>query len=555
MGSSEQLRQGVKTVLTSLVKLVDGEYHRNHAHLKSLVDEREGLLQEKREQINQMLAMFGFELNADALQSQTYSEPINQQFIVKPQNVFLFELVSNVFRRDNSELRALESKIYDLDKQLANLDHIDNRISAVTSVDGLLQSWWYLKCSYDQLPVGHEYECIRFCHAVHNQAPPHQAPPQINLDSLLHTGQFVLHEALATYIIDKIDAHVHEHQEIILRLIGWWQYQDQGQVDHKLLKELGTYLRAKSSAPSQTLLKSIDFRFLQRFSSESCVDIAQKSFELVQSVPECSTQFHTVRGSFSFMPSESKQAHDMPSEDAIFWGADAHEIVAIVCDGVSQSSFGGEAARCVKQELASAWRQHKNHNLDSIDSIKERIVYPAMHVSQFVTHYLVSEKIKQMQDPLMQEIIDDTFKSSGSQATWSMVYTCGKYLICMWMGNSRIMVKADKLVPVWSTNSAHFSRRLQNDDHRFSDDKIRFSSCLALTPKNNGMRGDVFIDVYDIHQINSLHVFMHSDALEAFAKQLFVSQSLPEYVLFDGASIDDMSLIQLEFTLNISDTK
>lgn len=550
MGSSEQLRQGFKTVLTSLVKLVDGEYQRNHKYLQSRVEEREVLLREKREQINQMLDEFGVELNTDVIQHQTYNEPNNQRLIVKPQNVSLYALVSNVFRRDNSELRALEHKTYDLDKQLENLVHINNRISAVTSVDGLLQSWWYLKCSYDQLPVGHEYECIRCCHAVNNQAPH-----QINLDSLLHTEQLVLHQAFATYIIEKIDTCVHEHQEIILRLIGWWQYQYQDQGDRKLLDELDTYLRVKNSAPSQTLLKTKDFRFLQGFSSESCVDIAQNSFELVQSIPEFSTQFHTVRGSYSFMPSESKQAHDMPSEDAIFWGADAHEIVAIVCDGVSQSSFGGEAARCVKQELASAWRQCKNHNLDSIDSIKESIVYPAMHVSQFVTHYLVTEKIKQMQDPLMQEIIDDTFKSSGSQTTWSMVYTCGKYLICMWMGNSRIMVKADKLVPLWSTDLTYFSRRLQNDDHRFSDDKIRFSSCLALTPKNNGMRGDVFIDVYDIHQINSLHVFMHSDALEAFAKQLFVSQSLPEYVLFDGASIDDMSLIQLEFTLNISDTK
>jgi hypothetical protein len=115
------------------------------------------------------------------------------------------------------------------------------------------------------------------------------------------------------------------------------------------------------------------------------------------------------------------------------------------------------------------------------------------------------------------------------------------------------MVKADKLTHVWSTDSAYFPQRLQNDDHRFSDDKIRFSSCLALTPKNSGMRGDVFIDVYDIHQIDNLHVFMHSDALEASAKQLFVSQSLPEYVLFDGASIDDMSIIQLEFMLNTTD--
>ena len=194
MSSSEQLRQGVKTVLTSLVKLVDGESHRNHAHLKSLVDKREGLLQEKREQINQMLAMFGFELNADVLQSQTYSEPINQQFIMKPQNVSLYALVSNVFRRDNSELRALESKTYDLEKQLENLDHINSRISAVTAVDGLLQSWWYLKCSYDQLPIGHKYECIRCCHAIYNN----QAPPQINLDSLLHTEQFVLHQAFAS---------------------------------------------------------------------------------------------------------------------------------------------------------------------------------------------------------------------------------------------------------------------------------------------------------------------------------------------------------------------
>jgi hypothetical protein len=547
MGSSDQLQQNFKAMLTSLVKLVDGEYHRHQLTLQSRVEEREIQLREKQEQINQELNMSGFELNIDVIQHQTYRETNNHKSTVKQQNVSLFTLISNVFRRDNSELHNLEHKMHHLKKQIEDLDVIRKRISAVTSVEGLLQSWWYLKCSYDKLPLGEKYECIRCCHAIYNQVPH-----DINLDSLLHVEQLVLHQACATYIIDKIDMHMHQHKEILLRIVGWWQYQYQEEY-RRQLDELDKYLRVKNGVSSQTLLKTIDFRFLNEFPSESCVDIAQQSIELVQSIPERSTKFHTVRGSFSFMPSESKQAHDMQSEDAIFLGEDAHEIVAIICDGVSQSSFGGEAARCVKQELASAWLQQKNHSLESIDLIKERIVYPAMYVSQFVTHYLVNEKIKQMQDPLMREIIDDTFKSSGSQTTWSMVYTCDRYLVCAWMGNSRIMVKADKLTHVWSTDSAYFPQRLQNDDHRFSDDKIRFSSCLALTPKNSGMRGDVFIDVYDIHQIDNLHVFMHSDALEAFVKQLFVSQSLPEYVLFDGASIDDMSLIQLEFMLNTTD--
>jgi hypothetical protein len=405
---------------------------------------------------------------------------------------------------------------------------------------GLLASWWFLTCADETvIPTDAKYSFMRICRKMYRR--------EVVDDALIGEVVTIDQVVLSPYVITEVRKHkINYKDKELLQILEWaWLDADEGNIISEITRifaDVKNDLIVCAQMPSAMQgLATKSFAVLVSPPTGQMIDVGKKEFELLQPIPAFQTHAHDVSGWYTFMASESKQTYDVPSEDVLFWCGYDQEMLAIVCDGVSQSSFGDEAALQVKEALFRLWLKWRSTPLDGDlkSAIKNYLVVPAMKFAQKMTHHIVEQRITEIQDTLMKDIIQDTFQSSGSQTTWSMVFTQGNYLVCAWMGNSRIMVKA---------NNAP-TELIASNDPRFDNDKIRFSSHRALTPVHLGMRGNVFMEIYPIQGLDDIHIFIHSDALESVHKELYRDNQLPENVLFECVGIDDLSLLQLHLTL------
>jgi hypothetical protein len=447
--------------------------------------------------------------------------------------------IFNKTTQAQSELVKLNGELAQEHQRYAEIAKKHQHIRALIAMPGLLASWWFLKCTDETvIPTDAKYSFMHICRKIYRR----EAIDDSLIDSVVATDQVVL----SPYFIAEVSqSKINYKEERLLQTLVWaWLDTDEGNVNLEITNifaDVKNDLIACAQMP-----RTMDGLAMKSFAvlaprQDTMIDVGKKEFELLQPIPAFQTHVHEVSGWYTFMASESKQTYDVPSEDVLFWCGYEQEMLAIVCDGVSQSSFGDEAARQVKQALFRLWIKWRSTPLagDLESAIKDHLVVPAMKFAQKMTHHIVEQRITEIQDTLMKDIIQDTFQSSGSQTTWSMVFTQGSSLVCVWMGNSRIMVKS---------NNAP-TELIASNDPRFDNDKIRFSSHRALTPNHLGMRGDVFIAIYDIQRVDDLHIFIHSDALESAHKKLYAETQLPENVLFECVGIDDLSLVQLHLKL------
>ena len=273
--------------------------------------------------------------------------------------------------------------------------------------------------------------------------------------------------------------------------------------------------------------------------SSSNTTSAQKYFDVVK--------MQNYVFNYVFIPNTANQSGNSRGEDALFFTEYQKEIIAIVCDGVSQSCFGDIAAKNVTDALYQEWAKlmlQKSFSHDSIEAQTYKFIKKALFTAGYATAIDVQAKLDNMPNSTIKELLIDANNNSGSQSTFAFCFTFKQYLICAWMGNTRIMFHGNEL-----------EQQINDTDPRFSNDKIRFSSHTDILKKSGGMRGEPVIEIIDLQNCSSWRIVIHSDALEE-SKTLFYQQPVTynanekqsyDNICWDASEQDDTTLLEIYY--------
>jgi hypothetical protein len=271
--------------------------------------------------------------------------------------------------------------------------------------------------------------------------------------------------------------------------------------------------------------------------SSSNPSSAQKYFDVIK--------MQNYIFNYAFIPNTTNQSSNSRGEDTLFFAEYQKEIIAIVCDGVSQSCFGDIAAKNVAHALYQEWAKLVSQQLLSRDNIKARtneFIQTALFTAGYATASEVQAKLDNMPNSTIKELLIDANNNSGSQSTFAFCFTFEQSIIFAWMGNTRIMFRGNEL-----------DQQINDTDSRFSNDKIRFSSHIDILQKSGGMRGEPHIEVIDLKNCSNWKVIIHSDALEE-SKTLFYQQPTSynangnlsyENICWDASEQDDTTLLEI----------
>lgn len=233
------------------------------------------------------------------------------------------------------------------------------------------------------------------------------------------------------------------------------------------------------------------------------------------------------------------------NEDAMLVDMQSNELFCVIADGVSSTPMSNIAAAYVCQHIHVEWKlsmhyhEFDEHNLytKTQQLIREALYQAKYHVNETVQN-IIHDRPKNNISTALQANLDE----KGSHATFALVFTMGSYVVCAWMGNTRIICQSDFKGSIIHPNDA-----------RFTDDMHRFSSHDDTVPNSGGMRGMLFIQIIDMRQVPSWRIIVISDGLDDH-KQHIISHSHVQpqeslhSIIDDAAQHDDCSLIDITYT-------
>jgi hypothetical protein len=290
------------------------------------------------------------------------------------------------------------------------------------------------------------------------------------------------------------------------------------------------------------------------------VDVAQFDNLLALNKPRCgwyagSTLHHQQIDETPFRiscwstPKHSKEI----CEDALIIDIHKNELFCAVADGVSHSVCSYLAASYVCKYLHFEWKTALQNDEFSIFSLREKseqLVREALYQAKFHAHIAVSNEIATITDEIVHSTLTQIHANVGTQATFACVFTIQSFIVCIWMGNTRI------------TCYDHMSNQLIDiSDRRFDDDKNRFSSISNSTDSSIGVRGQIYVEIIDARTIPSWNMLIFSDALENHKQKLIAdsislfahsNQNTIDYtaIINDAAALDDTTLALITFQSN-----
>lgn len=216
--------------------------------------------------------------------------------------------------------------------------------------------------------------------------------------------------------------------------------------------------------------------------------------------------------SYAYSPSAYTIEHEYQNEDTLFFDIHNNDFFVIVCDGVSQACLSHIASQSVAQMMYISWQclinqyvHYTDTELDSVATITNRFVQPALRAASHTTTYHVAQELahppESMSNTIL-EILRDVNRQGGSQSTFSCVFSYQNRVYCIWAGNSAIRVQ----------NTAQIL--LDFTDSRFTDDKNRFSSHAMP----DALYGHVYIEILSGFPQSSTQwrICIHSDALNDY---------------------------------------
>jgi hypothetical protein len=232
------------------------------------------------------------------------------------------------------------------------------------------------------------------------------------------------------------------------------------------------------------------------------------------------------------------------SEDAVLVNFYNNDMCIVVADGVSQSAFGGIAAEYVCKYIHFEWIMALQYDEfipthTQLHNKTEQLIREALYQAMYHVNKSVVQAI-QKSSGYKQPVLNELFDTVGSQATFACVFTHANNLICVWMGNTRIILMKS------ATRSI-----IAADDIRFDSDQERFSSHPSTLNHSGGMFGNPQIQIIPLHDIESLHVIIMSDGFEnnknGMIESLFAQQPNQSTIHATNASFsDDSSLVYVK---------
>lgn len=220
--------------------------------------------------------------------------------------------------------------------------------------------------------------------------------------------------------------------------------------------------------------------------------------------------------SYAYFPTDYALEKGFQNEDTLFFdfhnNKQGQDFFVIVCDGVSKACLSHFASRRVAHLLHLFWRyaidgivQFAPSPEDNNSAIRDTYLIPALTAATYTTVYEVTKYLDnppaQFKNSNILTILKKLNTQGGSQSTFSCVFSYNNHIYCIWMGNSPILVhRSDTSEPL-----LHFT------DTRFQSDEARYSST-----QENGMRGDVHIEVFPFDQSVSWQIGIHSDAFDEY---------------------------------------
>lgn len=260
-----------------------------------------------------------------------------------------------------------------------------------------------------------------------------------------------------------------------------------------------------------------------------------------------STQKYFIQ--FIVYPLFEKQS----SEDAVSVGlhknmsTQKYDMCIVLADGVSQSALGGVAAEYVCKYIYFEWVMAMKYdeflpNPNYLHTKTVQLIREALYQAMYHVNKAVTLAIPKYPSADTQERLNERLESVGSQTTFACAFTYADFLVCVWMGNTRIILMQ---------SGSH--SMITADDIRFDSDQARFSSHPSTLGHSGGMFGDLQIQIFPLHDISTLHILIMSDGFEinklGVIDSLFAQRidSLTSHAKH-ASMYDDSSLVYMKLT-------